>query len=73
MLAKTFHFGRTQAFIGFATHFGWCVNWQSEKGRWEKLDRHHNLTRWVPDSRQIDVYVPFVFFGIKWEGQGGLL
>ena len=72
MRAKTFHFGRTQAFIGTATHFGWCINWHTTEGHWAKTETFP-LSRWVPDTRQVDIYVPFVFFGIKWEGQGGLL
>lgn len=70
MLAKTFRFGRTTAFIGFATHFGWCINWQKTDGHWAKTDTFP-LSRWEPDTRQLDVYFPFVFLGVKWEGQGG--
>lgn len=64
---------RVQAFVGVAGHFGLCVNWQTTKGHWQKTDGFP-LSRFVPGSRQVDVYVPFVFFGIKWnDRRGGML
>lgn len=70
MLARTFHIGkRTTAFIGFATHFGWCINWQKTKGKGEPLKSDPTVSWWAPDTRQLDIYIPFVFFGIKREGK----
>ena len=70
--ARTFRVSdRVQAFAGVATHFGVCVNWQAEDGHWAKTDSFP-LSRFVPGSRQVDVYVPFVFFGIRWEDRGGI-